>query len=316
LPNQQFEIELNGTKVAAPAMPSLAALDDWHYLKNNNSAGSYLECTYIFDCLSRETALNNTDLRQWFVIPISAEQQAQIEKKKSAEVSIIQKASQPTTLFTAASQANNKQLIPSRSIYSWEKAFYGVENDQGLTCPRYDEVIPKRQANWRVKAQGKSEELSGIDLNVRLLAVENVTAGTNVELGKVTGTSNVTLKLDKDRLSDGQLVAMAVTLSYPSEPTGYRPGAHPVTPIESDLLNTKPQLQLHWLDRAGMPQTMDLPWLSKPQGKLSLLIPLDIRQIDGSKFTVSCNYPDENCTIELSSSILNCHPLRSKQELF
>lgn len=309
LPNQQFEIELNGTKVAAPAMPSLAALDDWHYLKNNNSAGSYLECTYIFDCLSRETALNNTDLRQWFVIPISAEQQAQIEKKKSAEVSIIQKASQPTTLFTAASQANNKQLIPSRSIYSWEKAFYGVENDHGLTCPRYDEVIPKRNAVWTAKAQGKSEELRGIDLNVRLIAVENIAAATKIELGKASGTSSVTLMLDKDRLSDGQLMAIATNLSYPAD---YRPEAH----ILCDSINTKPQLQLHWLDRTGAQQTMDLPWLSKPHRKLSLFIPLDLRQIDGSQFNVSCNCPDKNCQIELSSSILNGHPLRSKQELF
>lgn len=315
LPNQQFEIELNGKKLTAPPMPSLAALDDWQYLKTNTSVGSYLECSYIFDCLSREAALRNTDLRQWFAIPISSEVQAQIEQNKTVEVSIVQKTSQPTTLFTAASLPNNRQLLPSRNIYSWEKAFYGVENDQGLTCPRYDEVVPKRNSTWTIKAQGKSEELSGIDLNVRLIAVENIAAANSLkqdktqELQRVGGREKVTLELDKGRLSEGQLMTVAVSLSYPPS---YRPEAH----VVNELIETKPQLQLHWLDPAGAKQLMDLPWLTKPHAKLTLLLPLDLRQIDGSQFAVSCQYPDKDCQIELSSSVLNCHPLRSKQELF
>ncbi len=314
LPNQQFDIELNGKKVTAPAMPSLAALDDWHNLKHNSAVGNYLECSYIFDCLSREAAMTNTELRQWFIIPLNAEQKAQLEKTKSAEVSIVQKSSEPTTLFTAA-RLNNKQLIPSRKVYSWEKAFYGVENDQGLTCPRYDEVVPKRSATWTVKAQGKSEELSGVDLNVRLIAVENTAAAANVQQEQIqeksttSGTASVTLKLDKDSLSEGQLMGIAINLAYAPN---YRPEAH----ILKDSVETKPQLTLHWLDPAGAKQTMNLPWLAKPQEKLTLLLPLDLRQIDGREFRVSCAYPDKDCQIEISSSILNCHPLWSKQELF
>lgn len=309
LPNQQFEIELNGKTLQAPPMPSLALLDDWHYLKNNSTAGNYLECAYIFDCLSREAALRNTDVRQWFAIPIDAELQTQIEKKKAIEVAIIQKTTQPTTLFTAASLPNNKQLLPSRNVYSWEKAFYGVENDQGLTCPRYDEVIPKRSATWTIEAQGKREELSGIDLNIRLVAVENDSTEASKAIQKVRGTSNVALELDQSSLSEGQLMAVHIDLSYPSN---YRPEAH----IMGDLSDAKPVLQLHWIDQAGVKQSMNMPWLSKPQSKLTLSLPLDLRQIAGSQFSFSCSYPDKNCHIELASSILNCHPLRSKQELF
>jgi len=316
LPNQQFEIELNGKKITTPAMPSLAALDDWHYLKRNSTVGNYLECSYIFDCLSREAARRNTDLRQWFVIPLSAEQQTAIEKNKSAEIAIIQKSSQPTTLFTTARLSNNKQFIPSRKVYSWEKAFYGVENDQGLTCPRYDEAVPKRSVTWTIKAQGKSEELSGIDLNVRLIAVQNIATENNTtplkniaKIEKASGFGNATLNLNKSSLSEGQLAGISVKLAYAPD---YRPEAH----IVNDLLETKPQLTLHWLDQAGAKQTMDLPWLSKPHEKFALLLPLDLRQIDGSQFSVVCAYPDNNCQIELTSCVLNCHPLRSRQELF
>lgn len=316
LPNQQFTIELNGQKVTAPAMPSIAALDDWNYLKSNSAVGNYLECSYIFDCLSREAALRNTDLRQWFVIPLNAEQQKSIEKNQSAEVALIQKSSQPTTLFTAAKHSAHKHIIPSRNIYSWEKAFYGVENDQGLTCPRYDEVVPKRNTTWKIKAQGKSEELNGVDLNVRLIAVQNLAAQNKTsqrqeveKIEKITGFGDVTLNLDKISLKEDQLAGVSVNLAYPSD---YRPEAH----ITADSINTNPQLTLHWLDKAGTKQTMDLPWLSKPHERFALLMPLDLRQIDGSKFAVTCSYADENCQIELASCILNCHPLRSKQELF
>jgi len=104
-------------------------------------------------------------------------------------------------------------------------------------------------------------------------------------------------------------MGIAINLAYAPD---YRPEAH----ILSDSVETKPQLTLHWLDPAGAKQTMNLPWLAKPQGKLALLLPLDLRQIDGREFRVSCAYPDKDCQIEISSSILNCHPLWSRQELF
>ena len=299
-------------------MPSIAALDDWHYLKSNSSIGSYLECTYIFDCLSREAGLTNTQLRQWFVMPLSAEQQASIEQKRLAEISIVQKTSQPTTLFatTKSIGSSDKQLIPSLDIYSWEKAFYGVENDQGLTCPRYDKIVPKRNANWTIQAQGKSEELSGIDVNVRLIHVDTAVPLSTIstqpnysEIDRMTGKDSVTLKLDKTRLNDGQLMGIGIKLAY--APT-YLAQVH----FTEDLLKSKPQLKLSWLDHSGKKQTMKLPWLPKPNGNFALLVPLDLKQLDGSQFGVSCDFPDKDCQIELSSHILDCHPLRSKQELF
>ncbi len=92
LPKEKFEITLNGSKVTAAPMPSIAALDNWQYVKNHNKQKAYTECTYIFDCLSSAANLNNTELRQWFIIPISDEQKMLITTQKSAEVTNTQKA--------------------------------------------------------------------------------------------------------------------------------------------------------------------------------------------------------------------------------
>ncbi len=311
LPRENFNIALNGSKVIAPAMPSIAALDNWHYLKHHKPGQAYLECTYIFDCLSSVANLNNSELRQWFVIPVSAEQRALITKQKVAEISISQNSSTPSNFFSAAEHTKHKNVIPSRAVYSWEKAFYGVENDQGLTCPRYDEIVAKRNSQWSLSYKGKSEALSDLDLNVRLISVKSNHEQTKTpeRLISVKGSEKADLALTKLDLQEGDLAGVSATLSYAE---GYRPEAH----FSSELNNAKPLLQLHWLDADGSEQIMDLPYLSKPQPRFSVFLPLDLKQINGSQFRVSCSYPDKDCQIELAAKVLDCHPLFSEQELF
>ncbi len=311
LPRENFNLALNGIKVIAPAMPSIAALDNWNYLKKQNPGKAYLECTYIFDCLSREANLNNSELRQWFVIPISAEQRTKIAKQKTAEITITQNSSSPSNFFSAAEHTKLKNVIPSRAIYSWEKAFYGVENDQGLTCPRYDEIVDKRNSQWSLSYEGKSEVLSDLDLNVRLISVKSNHGQTKTPERHISvkGTEKTDLPLAKLELQEGELAGVSATLSYAE---GYRPEAH----FSSELNNVKPHLQLHWLDGDGREQIMEMPYLSKPQPRFSVLLPLDLKQIKGSQFRVSCSYPDKDCQIELAAKVLECHPLFSEQELF
>ncbi len=311
LPRENFNIALNGSKVIAPAMPSIAALDNWHYLKNHKPGQAYLECTYIFDCLSSVANLDNSELRQWFVIPVSAEQMALITKQKIADITISQNSSSPSNFFSAAEHSKHKNVIPSRAIYSWEKAFYGVENDQGLTCPRYDEIVDKRNSQWSLSYKGKSEALSDLDLNIRLISVKNNHEQTKTPERQISvkGSEKTDVALAKLDLQEGELAGVSATLSYAE---GYRAEAH----FSSELNNTKPLLQLHWLDADGHEQTMDLPYLSKPQPRFSVFLPLDLKQINGSQFRVSCSYPDKDCQIELAAKVLDCHPLFSEQELF
>ncbi|MDP3507643.1 MAG: hypothetical protein Q8T09_06600 [Candidatus Melainabacteria bacterium] len=311
LPRGNFNISLNGIKVIAPAMPSIAALDNWHYLKNHKPGRAYLECTYIFDCLSSVANLNNSELRQWFVIPVSAEQRALITKQKIADISISQNSSSPSNFFSAAEHTKHKNVIPSRAIYSWEKAFYGVENDQGLTCPRYDEIVDKRNSQWSLSYKGKSEALSDLDLNVRLISVKSnhEEIKTTERHISVKGNEKTDLPLGKLELQEGELAGVSARLSYAES---YRSEAH----FSSELNNAKPLLQLHWLDADGREQIMDLPYLSKPQPRFSVFLPLDLKQINGSQYRVSCSYPDKDCQIELTAKVLDCHPLFSEQELF
>lgn len=311
LPKENFNLAINGIKVITPAMPSIAALDNWHYLKNKKQGQAYLECTYIFDCLSSEANLNNSELRQWFVIPISPEQRTLITKQKTADICISQNSISHSNFFSAAEHTKHKNVIPSRAIYSWEKAFYGVENDQGLTCPRYDEIVDKRNSQWSLSYKGKSETLSDLDLNVRLVSVKSNHEQTKTKERQISvkGSEKTDLPLAKLELQEGELAGVSAKLTYAE---GYRPEAH----FNSELNNAKPLLQLHWLDADGIEQIMDLPYLSKPQPRFSVFLPLDLKQINGSQFRVSCSYPDKDCQIELAAQVLDCHPLFSEQELF
>ncbi|CAN5251275.1 hypothetical protein BH11CYA1_BH11CYA1_47940 [soil metagenome] len=307
-PKEKFEISINGTKVTSAPMPSIAALDNWHYLKNHNKEKAYLECTYIFDCLSSVANLNNSELRQWFIIPISDEQKMLIAKQNAAEIIITQKSTEPSSFFSAAEHSKGKSVIPSRAIYSWEKAFYGVENDQGLTCPRYDETVAKRNSTWSLNYKDKGEELKDLDLNVRLISVKSSQPEPSRQ-GSASGHSRTSLPLDKLELQADELAEVSATLSYDSN---YRADTH----FSTELNNAKPILALTWLNQEGIEQTMDLPYLVKPQPRYSVSIPLDISKIRGSNFRVTCTYPDKDCQIELAAKVLNCHPLFSEQELF
>jgi hypothetical protein len=46
-----------------------------------------------------------------------------------------------STLYGAYPFSHNFSMIPSMFRFSWEKAFYGVENPNGLTDPEYDQKI-------------------------------------------------------------------------------------------------------------------------------------------------------------------------------
>ena len=53
-------------------------------------------------------------------------------------VELANNSSEPVRVFGNAALSKKEQMIPSVSDYSWEKAFYGVENPSGLTDTRYD----------------------------------------------------------------------------------------------------------------------------------------------------------------------------------
>ncbi len=328
VPRDNLAITVNGKPLNAPAMPALAALDDWHYLKfhQNSAADGYLECGYIFDCLSREAALNNIDMRQWYLLPLSKDF---FKPADTVTVELKQQKTGKTSIYSAPDHPDNrnkkeaKQLIPSRAVYSWEKTFYGVENDEGLTCPRYDEVIAKRQAQWKIGFENKSEALP-IDLNVRLVKVKSTASGADsltadrnidgsgsggADSNRASGNTRVTLALPTQNLSGDQLAAVAVNLEYPDN---NRIDAN----FPAQMALAPPALALEWTSKDNKQSRLSLPWLARPAQKLNVLIPLDLKKIEGSDFKIICTSGDKDCRIGLSSHTLKGHPLFSVQELY
>lgn len=127
-------VSVNGQELSGPFIPSLAFANDLSHVVPTGKGTVAFEQEYIFDCLTQDASTSNADLRQWYLMPInkellSANTQIKVESKEK-----------PFTIFGTNSH-DKKVIIPSLTRYSWEKAFYGVENTHGLTDTRYDQRL-------------------------------------------------------------------------------------------------------------------------------------------------------------------------------
>jgi hypothetical protein len=130
-------IYINGQKLTGPFIPGLSLVGNLNGFEAFNLHQVYLECGYIFNCLSSPSNISNVDLRQWFLIPLPKDVIESALKKGSMQIEIKLSGSTPVTIF--AQHAFRKQVsMPSLNRCSWEKAFYGVENADGFSDPRYD----------------------------------------------------------------------------------------------------------------------------------------------------------------------------------
>jgi hypothetical protein len=325
---QQFDLSLNSKKLTAAPISSIATLDDWHYLKQLGDKSWYLDCSYIFDCLAQPAGLSNTDLRQWFALPVNAEQLAQVNKVGYINVDIVQKSTAPSTFFCAATkETSNKEkvnIIPSRTLYSWEKAFYGVENDAGLTDPRYDEKLPLRKSKWSVISDvEKISEAINMDLNIRLIKVrvERPTTAYPIQ-NAVEGKNKATLDIADDLISQGrQLLTANLNWVKNSTTKGIK---EPQNISLIDPVLSVPEFFVTW-NNNGQIEKMPLrvmPRMNDNETPLSISMVTDLAQAKGSNFKLHCSYPnkdgypDKHMQIKLSASQLSCHPLFSPQEIF
>lgn len=136
----QTQIEINGKPIDAPLIPSIAMCDEFARYQDVGPASYMREGEWIFDCLTQSAGMHNADLRQWFMVPIPADI---LKPGAASTVSIRQMStSGGPKLYGAYPTYGNNIYIPSINSCSWEKAFYGVENEHGLSDPRYDIKIP------------------------------------------------------------------------------------------------------------------------------------------------------------------------------
>ena len=298
--SHDLELTVNGQKLTGPVLPAIAALDDWNYLKESAGGRAYLECSYIFDCMTQPASMSNLDVRQWFYLPLSRTQVEEAARRGRLDVSLLHKTDQSTRLFSAALNKDSA-LIPGRDSYSWEKAFYGVENDSGLTDSRYDEKVPLRQAKWKLNYKGKSEELSGFDLNVRLLQVRG--AGPSEENQITASGAEPSLELPDALVKKGKPVLLRATLK-------------PDTAKASPISEAAPRLYLDWTDESGKKITMPLPWLKKSNYPLDILVLCDLNRVKGTglKAHIAGTAPYKDVSLALKT--IEGHPIFGDCKLY
>ncbi|MBU6454659.1 MAG: hypothetical protein KGS72_23020 [Cyanobacteria bacterium REEB67] len=324
---RKLQLTVNGKRLTGPFIPGIAALDDWTYLKTLAPGHNYLECEYIYDCLTQPAALTNLDLRQWFYLPLPPQLVDEARSRGALDIAIKQNSTEPSTIY-AASTKSETVTIPSRDIYSWEKCFYGVENDSGLTDSRYDEKVKKRPATWKINFDKNSDELSALDLNVRLLCQpgektaaqestaahikkdtdrntdRNTSTNTSTNTSMSTSSGEASLPLASQAAGEGDAFTLLRATIAPAPPLKSKKNASILTPEilaaqeaernPANRLARTPLLSLEWLDSKGKKTTMRLPWMKYSADGLDVAIPCDLSRIKGSEITLKAKCPAEN----------------------
>lgn len=176
---QSARITVNGKEVSNFPVPGMALIQEGAEVKVKSSDGtSYVECEEIFDSLSKPSGKSNGDVRQWFFVPLLFEWDKQTAQAgrvggSSLDVRITNEGSEPLAMYSSSCNAR-RRTIPSLGRYSWEKAFYGVENDRDLTDSRYDDAI-------------QSGHTRGQKLNI--LLIETETASDRADASQVAASA-------------------------------------------------------------------------------------------------------------------------------
>jgi hypothetical protein len=163
--NDGIEVSVNGTVLHSPIIAGLSFIDNVSSYKlrqaNTNENQIYLEMEDIYKGLSAAAGLSANGLRQWFLMPIPksiiesglATKQVTLNDVGKFKIILRKTNTSPSKIFGGYNTSKKDIRIPSIALYSWEKAFYGVENDQGLSDTRYDMNIANNSAEGNFVAR-------------------------------------------------------------------------------------------------------------------------------------------------------------------
>ncbi len=139
---------VNGVELKGAAFPLMPFTQNLSETKSRGATSKveqhYLECEDIYSSLTAAAGGGNLDLRQWFAIPIPAQVIETVirQDEPGLTIELEQKPSSGSELFGIFVDAKDKEVrIPSVARFSWEKAFYAVEEEKGFTDSRYDDRI-------------------------------------------------------------------------------------------------------------------------------------------------------------------------------
>ncbi|MCA0315953.1 MAG: glycosyltransferase family 39 protein [Candidatus Melainabacteria bacterium] len=318
-------IKINGVTCRGPFIPGLAAVDNWYYLKSRKDNSAYLECTYIFDCMTQASGISNLDIRQWYLVPVPTAVLADApvqDGKIKLQVEI--ESSESLTLFAEKISSDRKGQSfankPSLNIYSWEKAFYGVENDRALTDSRFDLKLPvnTKENQATIKLQNQNLPLSQTNLNLHIVA-----GPPSQSLNKNANADALVEEFKEKIESSG---SKEVVLQFnPAEKSAKSPArldeTYKLLELEISKAGSAPYkvatAQMIFEQKDGRTLTMDLPYFKKPANHLCLGIPLPVSVIAReSKLVTVRLMSDEDCRLRLALKELCGHPLGSGHEIY
>ncbi len=175
------QITVNGVALTAAPVPLMPFTQTLKEMKSRGqkpaSQQRYLECEDIYSSLTSAAGGGNLDIRQWFAIaiPPAVIDSALSQKKRSLAISIKRNPSVASAIFASLTDRNDTDIrIPSIARFSWEKAFYGVEVEDGFTDSRYDDKISIEPGTNGDTTNKK------IIPNIRLLVAPTAPAGADL----------------------------------------------------------------------------------------------------------------------------------------
>lgn len=131
-------ITVNGEPLHAPVIPGISLTQEFSadkYMgKEKNQL--YFECEWIYERMTASAGIAAGDIRQWFVVPLPLNVVNKIAASGTLSVEIENVSGARS--FKLFGNYEPVKTLPSVNSSSWEKAFYGVENDLGFTDSRYD----------------------------------------------------------------------------------------------------------------------------------------------------------------------------------
>lgn len=135
---QNQVVTVNGVTLDEPAIPSLSLIGDLSRYQVVHDQTIMHEVEWIFLSLCQPAGIATTDLRQWYIYPLPNNL---LEKQRAVKVQLTAAGDAAATIFGEYNVQHDSVAIPAVDFASWEKAFYGVENDYGFSDPRYDTRI-------------------------------------------------------------------------------------------------------------------------------------------------------------------------------
>jgi hypothetical protein len=191
--SDELKISVNGVCLDGPYIPAMAFAQDLTTFQHPWDGTMMYEVESVVYALAVSAGISNLDLRQWYLIPLTPSQidrvlnQGEVVGKspgqrirKNLSIEIKKGKAGSNTIFGAYKSNDKFIFMPSLTRYSWEKAFYGVENDRGLTDPSYDlKVSQLATSGNNYSAKGGPEVRSRQDACApRSYAVGSVASGS------------------------------------------------------------------------------------------------------------------------------------------